>query len=168
MAKTATYPFLTHWGMVTHICISKHTNIGSDNGLSPGRRQAIIWTNAGILLIRLLGTNFSEISLKIHLFSFKKMHLKMSSGKWRPFCLGLSVLIHWKYCSHANNTSEVDSRQLQCCQMFCIEIFGFISTGTKTSCLMEQHKASGIDLTWNSFSQAIFSNLGLQKYFIEV
>ena len=51
---------LTHWGRVTHICVGKLTNIGSDNGLSPGRHQAIIWTNAGILLIRLLGTNLSE------------------------------------------------------------------------------------------------------------
>ena len=33
---------LTHWGRVTHICVSKLTSIGSDNGLSPGRRQAII------------------------------------------------------------------------------------------------------------------------------
>ena len=45
---------LTRWGWVTHICVSKLTNIGSDNGLAPGRRQAIIWTNAGILLIRTL------------------------------------------------------------------------------------------------------------------
>ena len=36
---------LTHWGRVTHICVSKLTIIGSDNGLSPDRRQAIIWTN---------------------------------------------------------------------------------------------------------------------------
>ena len=42
---------LTHWGRVTHICVDKLTIIGSDNGLSPGRRQAIIWTSAGILLI---------------------------------------------------------------------------------------------------------------------
>ena len=34
---------LTHWGLVTHICVTKQTIIGSDNGLSPGRRQAIIW-----------------------------------------------------------------------------------------------------------------------------
>ena len=46
----------------------------------------------GILLIGPLGTHFSEISIEIHTFPFKKMHLKMSSGKWRPFCLGLSVL----------------------------------------------------------------------------
>ena len=75
----------THWGRVTHICVSKLTIIGSDNGLSPGRRQAIIWTNAGILSIGPLGTNFSEILIEILTFSFKKMHLKMSSGKWRPF-----------------------------------------------------------------------------------
>ena len=74
------YP-LTHWGRVTHICVSKLTIIGSDNGLSPGRRQAIIWTNAGILLVRTLGTNFSEILSEIHAFSFKEIHLKISSAK---------------------------------------------------------------------------------------
>ena len=84
--------YLTHWGRVTYICVSKQTSIGSDNGLSPSRRLAVIWTNAGILLIGHLGTNFSEISIEIHIPSFKKMHLKMSSGKWRPFCLGLNVL----------------------------------------------------------------------------
>ena len=52
---------LTHWGRVTHICVGKLTTIGSDNGLSPVRRQGIIWTNAGILLIEPLETNFSEI-----------------------------------------------------------------------------------------------------------
>ena len=53
--------WLTHWGRVTHICVGNLTIIGSDNGLSPGRRQAIIWANAGILLIWPLGTNFYEI-----------------------------------------------------------------------------------------------------------
>ena len=52
---------LTNWGWVTHVCISKLNIIGSDNGLSPGQHQAIVWTNAGILLIQTLGTNFSEI-----------------------------------------------------------------------------------------------------------
>ena len=72
---------LTHLGRVTHICVSKLTTIGSDNGLSPVRCQAIIWSNSGILLIRTLGTNFSEILSKIRSFSFKQMHLKMSSAK---------------------------------------------------------------------------------------
>ena len=66
--------FLTHCDRVTHICVGTNTNIGSDNGLSPGRRQAIIWTNAGILFIEPLGTNFSGITSEIHTFSFKKMH----------------------------------------------------------------------------------------------
>ena len=77
---------LTHGGRVTHICISKLTIIGSDNSLPPNRRQAIIWTNARILLIGPLETNVSEILIVINTFSFRKMHLKMASAKWRPFC----------------------------------------------------------------------------------
>ena len=50
--------------------------IGSDNGLLPNRHQAIIWTNAGILLTGPLWKNFSEILIKIHKFSWKKMHWK--------------------------------------------------------------------------------------------
>ena len=50
------------FGSKLHVInIGKLINIGSDNGLSPGQRQAIIWTNFGISLIRPLGTNFSEI-----------------------------------------------------------------------------------------------------------
>ena len=62
--------------------VSKLTIIGSDNSLSPGRRQAIIWSNDGILLIGPLGTNFNEILIKICIFSSKKMHLKLSSGNF--------------------------------------------------------------------------------------
>ena len=83
---------LNHRGRVTHICVSKLIIIGSDNGLSPDRRQAITWTNEGVLLIGPLGTNFSETLFVINKFSFKKMHLKISSGKWRPSCLGPNVL----------------------------------------------------------------------------
>ena len=85
---------LTHRGRVMHICVSKQTTIGLDNGLAPGRRQVIIWTNARILLIAPLETNFNEILIKILTFSFKKMHLKVSSAKWRSFRLGLNVLTH--------------------------------------------------------------------------
>ena len=52
-------------------------------------RQAIIWTNAEILLIGPLGTNFSEILIEIDIFSFKKMHLKMAFAKWRLFVSAL-------------------------------------------------------------------------------
>ena len=78
---------------MTHICVVKLTIIGSDDGLSPGRRQTIIWTNAGILVIRTLGTKLCEFLSEIHAFSFKKMHLKMSSATvWWQFCFGLNVL----------------------------------------------------------------------------
>ena len=88
---------LYHWGTLnslrpsdTYICIGNLTIVGSDHN---GRRQAIIWTNAGILSIGPLGTNFSKTSIEIRTFSFKKMHMKMSSVKWRPFCFGLNVLM---------------------------------------------------------------------------
>ena len=86
---------LTHWGRVTHTCVGKLTIIDSDNGLSPGGHQAIIWTNAGILLIGPLGTNFNYILIGIETFSFKKMHLKMLFVKWHPFCLGFNVLTYF-------------------------------------------------------------------------
>ena len=69
--------------------------MGSDNDLSPGRRQAIIWTNTGILLIWTSGTNFSEILGEVQSFSFSKMRLKMSSAKWRLFGLGLNELTEY-------------------------------------------------------------------------
>ena len=82
---------LTHWDQAKHISDSNLTTIGSDNGLSPRRHQAIIWNNAEIIVR--LGTNFNEILMEIHTFLFMKMHLKMSSGTWRPFCLGLNALM---------------------------------------------------------------------------
>ena len=88
---------LTHWGRVTHVCITNLTTICSDNGLLLGQRQAIIWTNAGIFLIGPLGTNFNEILIEIHIFSFKKIHFKMPSGKWQPFCLSLNVSKHGQF-----------------------------------------------------------------------
>ena len=109
---------LTHWGRVTHICVSNLTIIASDNGLSPGGREAIILTNADFIVHWTLGNKFQHILMKIINFPFKKTRLKMSSAKWRPargvdivshdcppivdkyvetkwppFCLGLNVLI---------------------------------------------------------------------------
>ena len=46
------------------------------------------------MLIGPSGTNFSEVLIEIHIFPLKKMHLKMSSRKWRPFYIGLNVLLH--------------------------------------------------------------------------
>ena len=65
--------------------------IGSDNGLSPVRNQAITWTNDD-LSIGPLAANFSEICMEIQNFSFTKMHFKMSSAKWGPFSTGRDEL----------------------------------------------------------------------------
>ena len=85
---------LTHWGRVTHICVGYLIIIGSDNGLSPGRRQTIIWISAGILLIGPLGVNFSEILIEIKIFSFKKCIwkccLENGSHHARPQCVKMS------------------------------------------------------------------------------
>ena len=96
--KMQKFPFLMWiWGRVMHICIRNLTIIGSDNGLSPGRPQAIIWTNTDISSIGPLWTNFSEILIAIHTFLFKKMHLTMSSANIaailsRPQCVNLRRL----------------------------------------------------------------------------
>ena len=104
---------------MTHICVGNLNIIGSDNALSPDWHQAIIWTNAGISLIGPLGTNFSAIVVEIYTFSFKKMHLKMLSWKWRPFCLGLSVLTHWNLGMHI----------IQCIMWWLVQVMAWHRTG---------------------------------------
>ena len=97
---------LTHWGPVTHICVGKLAIISSDNGLSSGRSQAIIWTNTAILLIGALWTNFSKIWIEIHIFPFKKMHFKMSSGYLRP-CFAASMCLWHIATGIRESTSKV-------------------------------------------------------------
>ena len=93
---------LTHWGRVTHIGVSDLTIIGSDNGLSPGRRQAIIRTNAGILLIKPLGTNFSEIlieysNISIQRNAFESVVCEKAAILSRPQYVKASVIFLPKY-----------------------------------------------------------------------
>ena len=90
-----------------HVYVSELTTIGSDNGLLPGQHQAIIWTNAMMLLIGSLETNFSEILNEIHIFSFKKIHLQMLSVKWWPFCLSPNALTYWGLMMHIYASDEV-------------------------------------------------------------
>ena len=76
---------LTHLERVTNTCVGNPTIIGSDNGLSPGRRQAIIWTNAGILLTGPSVTNFGEILIENLSFPFTKMRVKLSPANGGHF-----------------------------------------------------------------------------------
>ena len=90
-----------------------YTIICSDNSLSPGRRQAIIWNNAGLLLIGTLGTNFSEIFIEIKTFSLRNSHLKVSSAKvaailFQPQCeicnISMDVTYNKRFCySHLSH-----------------------------------------------------------------
>ena len=74
---------LTHWGLVTHICFCNLTNFGSDN-------LSHCWNTVNWTLRNKLQWNFNRNSD----ISFQKMHLKVSSAKWQPFCFGLNVLTH--------------------------------------------------------------------------
>ena len=75
-----------------HICVCDLTTIGSNNGLSPGRRLAIIWTIVWLLLVEPLRANFSEVVIEIHTFPLKKIQLEISSVKWHLFRTCLNVL----------------------------------------------------------------------------
>ena len=83
---------LTHRDRVKRIYVSKIIIIGSDNDLLPGRRQAIMWTNAGILLIGPSIITLSKILTEINRVSFQQMRLKMSSAKRRP---SICFVIFW-------------------------------------------------------------------------
>ena len=110
---------LTHWRRVTHICVNKLTIIGSDNGLSPGRRQAIIWTNAGIVNWTLGNKLQWNLNRNLNIF-MQLMQLKVSSGKWRPSCLGLNVLtnnglVYWRIYACIARPRYVNQDMLQIC-----------------------------------------------------
>ena len=121
--------YLTHWGRVTHICVSKLTIIVSDNGLSPDRSQAIIWTNAGILLIGPLGTNFSEIlnrnsNIFIQENAFENVVCETAAILSWPQCVNSSILkfqsrtqfidLSTMHHGTANRTAFIPLNLLQC------------------------------------------------------
>ena len=88
---------VTHWGRVTHICVGKQTIIVSDNSLSPGRRQAIIWANDGILFIGPLEQTSVKFQSKfqhfIHKNSIESAVCEMASILSRPKCVKQSLTI---------------------------------------------------------------------------
>ena len=121
-----------------HICPGDLTIIGSNNGLSPGWRQAIFWTNAGILLIGPIRANFSEILIGIDTFSSKKMHLKTSSAKCRLICLGLNVLnayIRFVRCYALLWSAQVDVSFIQWCPHLRVHIDGLVQDCSISSAL---------------------------------
>ena len=75
----------THWGRVTHICVGKLSIIGSDNGLSPGRRQAITRQMAAIFQ-----TTFSNACSWIKMYWFR-LRFHWSLFPW----VELTIFQHW-------------------------------------------------------------------------
>ena len=142
---------LNHYGQVMDICIDKLTIIDSDNCLSPGRHQAIIWTNAGMGLIGPLGTNFRKISIGIQTFSFMKMHLKMWPVKWHPFCVSFNVL---KYLHlHGDHHVWVS---ICYCAIFTTKALFSCPTATLRGNYSDWLLASG---WWNQFCGSLFSKI---------
>ena len=104
---------LTHWGRVTQICVSKLTIIGSNNGLSPSRRQAIIWTNAGVLLIGPLSTNFSDILIGIHIQenTLENVVCEMASILSQPQCVKGGWIITTRHSDILHNARPSKGRE---------------------------------------------------------
>ena len=91
---------ISDWGRVKPICVGKLTIVGPD-GLSPGPRQALIWTNAGILLKKTPGTNFIEFLIDILTFPFRKMRLKVSSAY-------IIIIMSWQFNISTEDQMEHD------------------------------------------------------------
>ena len=138
-----------------HICISKLTIIGSDNGLSPVWCQVIIWTNAAILSMWPWRTYFSEILFQIEKFSFMEMHCKMSSAKWQPFCLGLNVFkwLDMKYFSPILYF-------FPCCDEFSCQVCDFSSKPR-----LRNNMLLGCSECWALFQQDVYACLSFQFMF---
>ena len=80
---------------IQQICVNNLTSVGSDNVLSPGRRQAIIWNNVGRFSNGPWETNFSEI-LIINVYIFiQENAFKNAVRKLVCICLGLNVIIQF-------------------------------------------------------------------------
>ena len=115
---------LTHWGRVTHICIGKLTILGSDNGLLPGWRQAIIWTNAVFLSTGPLRTYFSEyLSKNTTIFIEENAHesvaCEMASILSRPQCVKQKWLQtnHWVcYMGHDSSVAWLVNKTERWCR----------------------------------------------------
>ena len=89
---------------MTHICVSKLTIIGSHNGLLAGRRQAIIWTNAGILLIELFGANKVNFIGNSNIFIQENVHENV-------VCEMASILSRHQCVKQYNSSSQIGGLQ---------------------------------------------------------
>ena len=85
-----------------------------------------------------MGTNVSEILIEIHIFSFKKMHLKLSSAKTRSLCLGLNVFTKQRKNILMTGRTNSDSLTLTL-------LFTQISYSTSTDVFARSQPESNVD-----------------------
>ena len=130
--------------------------IGSDHGLSPGPHQAIIWTNAGMLLTGPLGTNFSEILIAIHSFSFKQRYLKCRLENSGHFVLASmcwdALRLMWHLC---NDVNHIVDGSVQDCSISSANALELLQSCTKPSdmCLKVVVIWSLLPLIWAPYSK---------------
>ena len=154
--------WLVEAGRVKHKCVDNVTIIGSDNGLLLGRRQAIIWANAWIVLIGHLWTNFSGIfNRNPYIFiqenAFEKIVCQMTA-----ISLGLTVLTDsnieawWHICSPMNSIITWSDDSLPGANPLCETVQSNFSWITKST------------LEWNLYQirTIVYGNMCVRKCYL--
>ena len=85
-----------HWSRETRICVSTLNIVGSDNSLSHGRRQAIIWTNAGILLTVPWGQNWTAALNAFANSTAIKIHISIKVQLYTQLVESRKCMHRWK------------------------------------------------------------------------
>ena len=111
------------WDIWTALCVItnnkwKWFKVGSDNDLSPGRRQAIIWTNAWMLLIVPLGTNVGlrwklwyHIAMYCNLFCLAmSLYYFVLRVVMTTHCFSFFIMLNWKGHTHTHTKSFCPKR----------------------------------------------------------
>ena len=184
------YRSLIHWSQVTRICVSRLAIIGSINGLSPGRRQAIIWTSAGILLIAPLIRN-SHIFIQEN--ALKNAVCEMAAILFRPQCVNILSnsegyrskhlrehrieSLHWSkwrgcvYDVHARSmrseTSKYEHEQKQQIAILRWHVADIFGTGVSPNSLRPRQNAAILQMTVSK-AFPVGDSLYLGSFFTEI
>ena len=121
---------------MTHICVSDLNIIGSDNGLSPGRRQAIIWTNAGILKTWILGKDNNAWCLLIYTLSIPWWSCSVSLSSLEPCTCVSHQYVAWCMACCMYNYIFVLSLHLWGPNMTQLYIFNFLFVVCNVNCVV--------------------------------
>ena len=92
-----------------HICVIESGQHWLRRGLVAYAAPKHYPNQCYVIIIGPLGTNFSELLIEIQRFSFAKMHLYISSAKWRPFCPG-ELSLHNRFIGNRWNILYIKSR----------------------------------------------------------